>query len=850
MIDAVDHTIIINRAGSSQVKGGTALYMPIVPANQHESTFYGLAKAAGADMKNSSNAVGTYTDEAKTAINKMIGSYSLNSGEAIPTNADLNTYTTPGTYSADSTVIASITNAPTTTDTYKLVVETVSETIIEQIVTAANGKVYRRTGNSSSTSWTFSSWIKDINSTDVASTSTVGVVKIGDGFSNPGDGTINVDFANADHIKAGSTQRKSITPYQQHRAVFYGLAKVAGVDMSSSSNAVGTYTDNAKSAIQNMLGISDGYVTKDSIDNAGITERTYTPVYGGEFTVTTATIDGYTHPTATIECETRPTFYSYRVSFTNNSTGETTEYIIPGRTWLENNGSLFSYLGNLQYFTAETDMVPGGTDTQCPFLIKERYSNSKYYLDISTETAGSYTFLVEKIAKTKTTISPELIYGIEQSPIAILRASEASRNVGVSIGENFIYSKVNTVAIGKSNVISSSNSTAIGHFNQVQASGAMAEGYAVVANGQYSHATGFGTTASGQYAHTEGYQTTASGAYSHAEGHQTTASGLISHSSGIITTASGYASNATGYNTTANSLGMYAIGQNNVADTVYPNWVSGTSYAVDDCITYSGIGFKCITANSDSTFTEEHWQVLNNNGGSSAFVVGNGGITRNSTPSNAYKVDWEGNGYYNGDVYVNCAADSTNGTKLVSETDYATTEKAGIVKVGNGMTITDNALGVSNASSNHIKAGVAAFAPIAPQRQHESVFYGLAKAAGDTTQSASSNAVGTYTEEAKTAIKSMLGVEKVITISGTAPTITAEENARYICGEVVSLNFTPSTNNICDVRFTSGSTVTTLTVPSTVKFPDWFDPTKLEANTVYEINVLDGIYGAVMTWAV
>jgi len=34
----------------------------------------------------------------------------------------------------------------------------------------------------------------------------------------------------------------------------------------------------------------------------------------------------------------------------------------------------------------------------------------------------------------------------------------------------------------------------------------------------------------------------------------------------------------------------------------------------------------------------------------------------------------------------------------------------------------------------------------------------LAKAAGDTTQAASSNYVGTYTDEAKTAIKSMLGI--------------------------------------------------------------------------------------------
>ena len=42
-------------------------------------------------------------------------------------------------------------------------------------------------------------------------------------------------------------------------------------------------------------------------------------------------------------------------------------------------------------------------------------------------------------------------------------------------------------------------------------------------------------------------------------------------------------------------------------------------------------------------------------------------------------------------------------------------------------------------------------------RQHESTFYGLAKAAGDSTQSASTLSVGTYTDDAKIAIRNMLG---------------------------------------------------------------------------------------------
>ena len=56
-------------------------------------------------------------------------------------------------------------------------------------------------------------------------------------------------------IKTGSTNQRAITPYYNHAAAFYGLAKAAGADMASSSNPVGTYTDAAKAAIQKMLGI-------------------------------------------------------------------------------------------------------------------------------------------------------------------------------------------------------------------------------------------------------------------------------------------------------------------------------------------------------------------------------------------------------------------------------------------------------------------------------------------------------------------------------------------------------------------------------------------------------------------
>lgn len=110
----------------------------------------------------------------------------------------------------------------------------------------------------------------------------------------------------------------------------------------------------------------------------------------------------------------------------------------------------------------------------------------------------------------------------------------------------------------------------------------------------------------------------------------------------------------------------------------------------------------------------------------------------------------------------------------VGNEDWASASDGGIVKVDsvNGIGIeSGHKLYIEYAPSNLIKAGTGNYRPITPPRQHESVFYGLAKAAGDSTQSASSNAIGTYTDAAKTAIKSMLGVTDApeIFVGSTTP---------------------------------------------------------------------------------
>ena len=66
-------TLSINKASNANIKTGTEPYKPIVPSNQYAAAFYGLAKAAGHDEKNSTLPVGQYSEDAKNAIRAMLG---------------------------------------------------------------------------------------------------------------------------------------------------------------------------------------------------------------------------------------------------------------------------------------------------------------------------------------------------------------------------------------------------------------------------------------------------------------------------------------------------------------------------------------------------------------------------------------------------------------------------------------------------------------------------------------------------------------------------------------------------------------------------------------------------------
>ena len=179
---------------------------------------------------------------------------------------------------------------------------------------------------------------------------------------------------------------------------------------------------------------------------------------------------------------------------------------------------------------------------------------------------------------------------------------------------------------------------------------------------------------------------------------------------------------------------------------------------------------------------------------------------------------------------------------------------AGALNNRYGITVrADGSLQIVKAEHDAVKKSqsfqICAYQPIVPYTQHESIYYGLAKLAGADMTYVTGETVGVYPEVQKSAISQMLNGS--VAVTGTTPTITALPGIRYVCGEVATLDIILPASGIVDVVFESGSTATVLTITPptgvTLKWANGFDPTSLDANTTYEINVADGL-GVCASW--
>lgn len=125
------------------------------------------------------------------------------------------------------------------------------------------------------------------------------------------------------------------------------------------------------------------------------------------------------------------------------------------------------------------------------------------------------------------------------------------------------------------------------------------------------------------------------------------------------------------------------------------------------------------------------------------------------------------------------------------------------------------------------------------------------------TTNTATNITGLLKGDGSTVSAATAGVDyalptETVTVTGSTPTINAVAGKRYVCGEVTTLDITLPASGVVDVTFESGSTPTVLTItpPSgvTVKWANGFDPTALEANTVYNIRFTNGNLAVVTEW--
>lgn len=107
-----------------------------------------------------------------------------------------------------------------------------------------------------------------VKNTDYATNRKVGLVQGSTAFGIDvnNSGVLKINPADEALIAAGVDTYNPVTSATALYAVFYGLAKAAGVDAEQISSSHLIYSDEALAAIQNMLGLGRKYVTQDEYD--------------------------------------------------------------------------------------------------------------------------------------------------------------------------------------------------------------------------------------------------------------------------------------------------------------------------------------------------------------------------------------------------------------------------------------------------------------------------------------------------------------------------------------------------------------------------------------------------------
>lgn len=805
-----------------------------------------------------------------------------------------------------------------------------------------------------------------IESIPLASTSTAGIIKLGAGLApivnmqDPNDESVGVVYADSASIKTGTTAERFITPYMEHAAAFYGLAKAAGdTTQAQSNNAIGTYTTGAKTAIKNMLEIpsSDLFNSEKTVDL--IVETT------GKQTVEVPISSIASYPIVVTVSGVQMSG-EYSIKYVNATLGG--EEINSGGTLINASSTL------TRTWSSTYDCIKVIVEVNCTATgeatVNVEYTSGARALEKRIEENVVNLPLEAGAGLNALQIKPFELYGSTFQQKATGLASVALGQSTFAIGTGAYAEGLNTLAIGEYSHAEGENTMAAteashaeghntaalgeggshsegwgdistatvtskpdnytyvlngvdaeyirigtavewqGHWTSVGAVSAANNSVSLSANwdnvgdsinfykstagGWASHIEGNNTLASYDGAHAEGLGTAATNAGSHAEGDSTIAQGPACHAEGVATTASGWGQHVSGRYNVVDSNGTYAeiVGNGeygSLSNARTLDWDGNAWYAG---VVTSGASVYDIDDQAGALATKEYLSyvsVIEKGTNQNRTATYDGAIQNKPFIYNNQLVNQYASAVGAIALGIDCHADGAGsfasgfGTEA---TTFAHAEGQGTMAEGQqshaegqGTTahgVCSHAEGYSTVAQG-AQAHAEGISTIAgSSNQHVEGKYNISDInetyvhiVGNGTPSTRSNAhtldwsgnawyAGKVTADGTPTNANDLTTKQyvdnaingsTVSVSGTTPTVTAVANTMYVCGEVSTLSFTPAVTGISDIIFESGSTATVLTVPNTVKFPDWFDATALEPNMVYEISIMNGTYGAVMAWA-
>lgn len=886
--------LVINRSTTAQNKVGTDSARPIVPINQHESTFYGLARASGDSTQSASaNAVGTYTDEAKASIQSMLG-------------------------------VPSVDDIPDTS-IYAEKADTILETTLSRgrkaNTTVGTGSIAFGSNVEASGEYSFAVGNSTVASGSNSKAEGWGAIASGSNSHSEGNGTI-ANGSNT-HAEGRYNIEQTLIPnwvadthYNIGDKVYHVPTTYECIEENTDATWTSSHWKEYGATSEVALVIGNG-IRQDNRSNAFMVDWSGNGHYMGDIYVNAnvdstggtkvATVDDITVEDVQIDGTSIISDGVAEIPIASASNLGVVKADVYTNGYI---GGIATINNKLYVVGSNLEVVKFGGDYSKPLAVGNQHQATFYGLakaaghdeKDSTLTVGNYTPEAKGAIQSMLGID-SLIAPTETNPFTDAHA----------IGDLFIingalYRAKTAIAVG--DVLDDGVNVDGVNVNDVAVKDVQIDGTSILNNGVANipvastnnlgvvktnadygigcYPNGILTILSASDAQMKA-GTSQSKAITPSREHMAAFYGLAKASGD---TTQSQSSNEVGtYTDEAKASIQTMLGVPSVDDVVSDVQINGNSIVSDGVATVpianssslgviklngnygvvrnsSNIGVinKAVTADT-KTGTDEYKPIVPYNQHESTFygLAKASGDTTQSASSNAV-------GTYTdeaksaiqtmlgvpssddivSDVQVNGTSVVTDG---VASIPIASTSEYGVVKYSgngyNGIIDAGGIISINPAYDTDTKAGTHGYKPICPSRQHQAAFYGLAKASGDTTQSASSNAVGTYTDEAKQSIKQMLGVvdsydSLVVNVTGTDPVIIAQPSYRYNCGEVTTLTITPPSSGTIDFIFTSGTTPTVLDLPSTVKMPSWW--IGVEANTTYEMCITDGVYCGVMSW--